>query len=300
VHDSAFVDYLRRACSRVNSGRSIYPYVFPIRNQRRPPKELPLRAGYFCMDTFTPLNENAYLAARRAVDCTMTAADRVLQGARYAYALVRPPGHHAERRIFGGFCYFNNAAIAAHYLSQFGRVAMLDIDYHHGNGTQYIFYDRADVLTVSIHGHPSFAYPYFSGFRQEVGEGAGKGYNFNLPLPETITPERYRKMLARAIRRIRRFAPRFLVVGLGFDTGAGDPTGSWPNRPADFGRIGAMIGQQGYPTLIVQEGGYRTRTIGANARNFFEGLARAAEKPGAAAPRRQATRAAAASGAATA
>jgi len=272
VHDSDFVDYLQRACKKVEPGRSIYPYVFPIRNQRRPPKELPLRAGYFCMDTFTPLNANAYLAARRAVDCALTAADMVLAGKRFAYALVRPPGHHAERRIFGGFCYFNNAAVAAHYLSQYGRVAVLDVDYHHGNGTQYIFYDRRDVLTVSIHGHPSFAYPYFSGFAEERGEGAGEGFNLNLPLPEKITATAYRDTLARALRRVRQFAPAFLVVSLGFDTGAGDPTGSWPNRAPDFARIGALIGQQAYPTVLIQEGGYRTRTIGANARHFFQGL----------------------------
>ncbi len=284
VHDGAFVDYLHRACARVSAGQSIYPYVFPVRNQRRPPKELPLRAGYFCMDTFTPLNENAYLAARRAVDCTLTAADRILQSARLAYALVRPPGHHAERRIFGGFCYFNNAAIAANYLSQFGRVAVLDVDYHHGNGTQYIFYDRSDVLTVSIHGHPSFAYPYFSGFREERGEGKGVGYNLNLPLPERITAEQYRKTLAKAVSRVARFKPDFLVLSLGFDTGAGDPTGTWPNRPTDFARIGAMIGRLPYPILVVQEGGYRTRMIGVNARQFFEGLAGAASSRAAPGP----------------
>jgi len=272
VHAGAFVDYLRRACALVPTGKSIYPYVFPIRNSARPPKELPLRAGYFCIDTFTPLNANAWLAARRAVDCTLTAAVQVLEGARVAYALVRPPGHHAERRAFGGFCYLNNAAIAGHYFSRYGRVAVLDIDYHHGNGTQNIFWSRNDVLTVSIHGHPSFAYPYFSGFREEVGEGAGKGFNLNLPLPEDASPEIYRRALAAALSRIERFDPSFLVLSLGYDTAAGDPTGSWRHRPADFRAIGTAIGALGYPTLVVQEGGYRTRTLGHNARAFFEGL----------------------------
>ena len=279
VHDGALVDYLRRACATLDAKHSVYPYVFPIRNAARPPKELPLRAGYFCIDTFTPLNRNAYLAARRAVDCALTAADRVLQGDRFAYALLRPPGHHAERRSFGGFCYFNNAAIAAHYLSRYGRVAVLDIDYHHGNGTQDIFYQRNDVLTVSIHGHPSFAYPYFSGFSEEEGEGPGAGYNLNLPLPETITPERYREALQRALQRIDRFDPAYLVVALGLDTGRGDPTGSWSNRPDDFLRIGSSIGAQGFPTLVIQEGGYRVRTLGPNARQFFVGLWEGGRQP---------------------
>ena len=277
VHDGRLVDYLRAACAAVGQGRSAYPYVFPIRNAMRPPKELPLRAGYFCIDTFTPINGNAWLAARRAVDCTLTATERVLEGQHLAYALVRPPGHHAERRAFGGFCYFNNAAIAANYLSRFGRVAVLDIDYHHGNGTQDIFYARADVLTVSIHGHPSFAYPYFSGFAGETGSGRGAGCNLNIPLPENLVPAAWREALKKALARVQRFGPDFLVLAAGFDTGRGDPTGSWSNRAEDFARIGADIGALGLPVVVVQEGGYRIRTLGSNVRHFFEGLAQGAE-----------------------
>jgi acetoin utilization deacetylase AcuC-like enzyme/GNAT superfamily N-acetyltransferase len=290
VHVGTFVDFLRKACAQVPAGKSVYPYVFPIRNPQRPPKDVPLRAGYYCIDTFTPLNANAWLAARRAVDCTLTAAERVLEGARVAYSLVRPPGHHAERRAFGGFCYFNNAAVAAHYLSRYGRVAVLDIDYHHGNGTQDIFWSRDDVLTISIHGHPSFAYPYFSGFREEIGEGRGQGFNVNLPLAESVDPEIYRIALAGALNRVRRFGPVYLVLSLGFDTAAGDPTGSWRNRPADFRRIGETIGAQGYPTLVVQEGGYRTRTLGTNARSFFAGLWQSISDPATRTPRRLAFR----------
>jgi acetoin utilization deacetylase AcuC-like enzyme len=272
VHDGDYVDYLKRACAQVPKGKSVYPYIFPIRNAQKMPKDLPLRAGYFCIDTFTPINANAWFAAREAVDCALTAADCVLYGAPFAYALVRPPGHHAERRSFGGFCYFNNAAIAAHYLSRFGKVAVLDIDYHHGNGTQDIFWRRADVLTVSIHGHPSFAYPYFSGFREEAGEGEGKGYNLNIPLPESLPPGGYFEALDKSLRRVVRHKPNFLVVALGFDTGVGDPTGSWSNRPKDFVEIGRRISALGVATVIVQEGGYRTRTLGANAHGFFKGI----------------------------
>lgn len=273
VHDARLIDYLKSACAEAPEKTSIYPYVFPVRNATRPPKERSVLAGYWCIDTFTPINQNAWPAARRAVDCTLTAAEAVLGGAPAAYALVRPPGHHAERKTFGGFCYLCNGAIAANYLSHYGKVAILDIDYHHGNGQQDIFYERADVLTVSIHGDPSFAYPYFTGFRDETGRGAGAGYNLNIPLPETVSPAQYLDALDQALLRISDFRPNYLVVSLGFDTGRGDPTGTWSNRPEDFRQIGARLAKQGYPTVLVQEGGYRIRTLGANARAFFEGFA---------------------------
>jgi len=273
VHDRGYVEYFKRVCQELPEGSSVYPYVFPLRNQARPPRELAVRAGYYCIDTFTPLNQNALKAALGAVDCALTGAEALLYGDRLAYALVRPPGHHAERQAFGGFCYFNNAAIAAHHLSQNGRkIAILDIDYHHGNGQQSIFWKRADVLTVSIHGNPRFAYPYFSGFAKEVGAAEGEGYNLNLPLPETIDAERYRKTLDLALGRIQRYDPEFLVVSLGMDTAKGDPTGTWRLVAADFVENGHRIGVLQKPTLVVQEGGYRTRTLGVNVRSFFTGL----------------------------
>ncbi|MFH1618975.1 MAG: acetylpolyamine amidohydrolase, partial [bacterium] len=272
VHDPDFVAYLRRTCEEITGNKSLYPYVFPIRNRMRPPKDRSVLAGYYCIDTFTPLNRTAYLAARRGVDCALSAARQVINGRTLAYALVRPPGHHAERRSFGGFCYFNNTAIAAQYLRPYGNVAILDVDYHHGNGQQDIFYDSPDVLTVSLHGHPRVAYPYFSGFEDERGSGPGMGYNINFPLPEHQNGETYRRTLKKALRLIKDFQPEFLIVALGLDTAKDDPTGSWTFLAKDFAENGRLIGSFKAPILVVQEGGYRTKTLGINVRNFFAGL----------------------------
>jgi len=231
-----------------------------------------MRAGYYCIDTFTPINSNAYLAAKRSVDCALTAAMTLLEGYRIAYALVRPPGHHAESAAFGGFCYFNSVAVAAEYLSKYGKIAILDIDYHHGNGQQEIFYERADVLTISIHGHPSIAYPFFTGFVSEKGKNDGKGFNINIPLPENVDGALYQKELADAIKLITEFEPQFLIIALGLDTAKDDPTGTWSLVAEDFENIGEMLGKLRFRTLVVQEGGYDTRQLGTNARHFFTGI----------------------------
>lgn len=272
IHDPGYVNYFKNVCKSLPPGKSVYPYVFPIRNAIRPPKDLSVKAGYYCIDTFTPLNQNAYLAARWGVSSTLTAAEEMLDGCNLAYVLTRPPGHHAERNVFGGFCYFNNNAIAADYLSLFGNIAILDIDYHHGNGQQQIFYERKDVFTVSIHGHPSFAYPYFSGFKDESGAGEGLGYNLNFPLPENLDGAGYRVTLAKALTAIQKYKPEYLVVALGLDTAKDDPTGTWQLAAKDFEENGRMIGQLKLPTLVVQEGGYKNRSLGINAKSFFTGL----------------------------
>lgn len=272
VHDKDYIQYLKKVCQNVPENKSIYPYVFPIRNNARRPIDLPIRAGYYCIDTFTPLNQNAFIAAKRAVDCTLTAADEILSGYEIAYALIRPPGHHAERRAFGGFCYFNNNAVSAKYLADHGKVSILDIDYHHGNGSQNIFYERSDIQTISIHGHPKFAYPYFTGFEEEKGKNDGMGFNVNFALKEKINGEEYRGYLKKALKKIVEFNPQFLIVALGLDPAKGDPTGTWSLTAGDFEENGKLIGKMKIPTLVIQEGGYRVQSLGVNARRFFEGL----------------------------
>lgn len=272
IHDPEYLTFLRDVCRQLPPDKTIYPSVFPGRNRFRKSRDVEVQIGCFCTDTTTPLNRNAFLAASGAVDCAVTGAEMLLEDYDLSYALVRPPGHHAERSKFGGFCYLNSTAAAAEYLSDYGRVAVLDIDFHHGNGTQDIFYERADVLTVSIHGDPSYAYPFFSGIAAETGAGEGKGFNLNLPLPEDCSVERYQQTLAKALRRIRTFKPDYLIIALGLDTAKSDPTGSWSLMAKDFHRNGEMIGALQLPTLVVQEGGYRTKTLGTNARFFFEGL----------------------------
>jgi acetoin utilization deacetylase AcuC-like enzyme len=274
VHDADYVRYFERVCSKLKPDDAVYPYVFPIRKRERQPLDEEVRAGYYCIDKFTPLTQNAYVAARAAVDCALSGADLIERGERLVYAICRPPGHHAERGVYGGFCYFANAGIAAHALSARGKVAVLDIDFHHGNGTQDIFYDRADVLTLSIHGDPSYAYPYFAGFADERGEGAGEGYNHNFPLPENVRDDDYLRVLEQALSLIEQFAPHCLVLSVGLDIAKGDPTGAWAITPDGFERIGGAIAALGLPTLAVQEGGYDTRVLGRNARHFLEGLQR--------------------------
>ncbi len=176
------------------------------------------------------------------MDCALTAAKKLLEGYHLAYALVRPPGHLAEPATFHGFCYFNSPAVAAQLLSTYRKTAILNVDYHHGNGQQEIFYDRPDILTISIHGHPSFAYSYFSGFVSEKGRGAGKDFNINMPLLENIDGELYHRTLKDALKRITSFRTNFLVIALGLDTAKEDPTGSWSLVAEDFESIGKMIG----------------------------------------------------------
>jgi acetoin utilization deacetylase AcuC-like enzyme/GNAT superfamily N-acetyltransferase len=272
VHSQNLLTFLKRGERELESGQLLYPNVFPVRRPDRVPKSWESQAGYFCIDTFTPVTSNAYKAARIAVNAALTGAERVAKGSPLCYALCRPPGHHAEARAFGGFCYFNNAAIAAHYLSALGKVAFLDIDHHHGNGSQDIFYQRSDVLFLSIHGHPKLCYPYFAGYRDEKGEGEGLGFNRNYPLYPGVDDNAYCETLAQAINTMKRFKPDYLVLSLGFDIMAGDPTGTFNVSARGMYRIGRMLAELGLPLLIVQEGGYSLRNLRVGASEFFRGV----------------------------
>jgi acetoin utilization deacetylase AcuC-like enzyme/GNAT superfamily N-acetyltransferase len=272
VHDKEYVFYLRSVCAKIKEGRPVYPDTFPIRRPDRRPKVLPVQSGYYCLDSSTPLYRNAYIAAISSVDTALTGADEILAGSRLAYAVCRPPGHHAGRRFYGGFCYLNNAAIAASYISMHTRTAILDLDFHHGNGTQDIFYDRRDILTISIHGHPDYSYPYFSGFENETGEGDGLGFNFNFPLEPGTDDRKYIKTLKKALDIIRSFKAEVIIVSLGFDILKGDPTGTFNLSINDFKVVGQLLAGQIKPLLVIQEGGYNLRNLGSGAVAFFSGI----------------------------
>ena len=187
--------------------------------------------------------------------------------------MARPPGHHAAADSFAGYCYLNNAAIAAQAWTDRGaRVAIVDVDYHHGNGTQQIFYERDDVLFVSIHADPVREYPYFAGYADERGAGAGAGFNLNLPLEAGVTNARYLAILDQALAAIADFAPRFLVLSAGFDTFGGDPIGDFALTADAYPLIGERIAMLDLPTLVVQEGGYAVAALGENAVGLLRGL----------------------------
>ena len=232
------------------------------------------RLGWFSFDTSSPLCEGSWSAARASVDIALSGVDRVLAGERLVYSLCRPPGHHATRSAFGGFCLLNNAAIAAQALIDAGaqRVTVLDVDAHHGNGTQQIFYQRSDVQFVSIHMDPDQNYPWFVGRAHERGDGPGAGANLNLPLPLGTTGDRYLADLATGIDAVSAFDPQYVVVSLGVDPADGDPTAGLCLTTSDFGDVGAAIGAIDRPMLVVQEGGYQLHRVGADVLAVLDGI----------------------------
>jgi acetoin utilization deacetylase AcuC-like enzyme len=281
VHDPQFVEFLGSAArdwaATGNRGEAI-PDCWPARRMaQKRPTSITGKLGYYAMAGETSITPGTWEAARAAADVALTGAERLRGGAKAAFALCRPPGHHAARDLYGGYCFLNNAAVAAQYLRDQGaaRVAILDVDFHHGNGTQDIFYERADVLFVSLHGDPAEAFPYFSGYADEAGAGAGAGFNVNFPLPRATEFTTWRGALEAGLGRIRDFGPDALVVSLGVDTFAGDPISFFRLQSADFATYGGMIATCRVPTLFVLEGGYAIAEVGINVVNVLTGFEQA-------------------------
>lgn len=272
---------LYNTAAQLPPDETFYPSVFPKSEQARPDPTNIQHAGCFCFDSGTPLNAKTLEAASWSAACAHEAAVLLRKHQLpMAYSLSRPPGHHATQRLFGGYSYFNNAAIAAKYLRRHGRVAILDIDFHHGNGTQRIFYRDPKVLFVSIHGDPRDFYPYFSGHSNECGTGPGEGFNLNLPLPGGCDGDEYMRVLGQhAIPTIQNFDPEYLVISAGHDAYVDDPVGHFALEEDDFALLGEQIGRLGYPMLVVQEGGYCTEQLGRIVHTFLAGVRRGVTKP---------------------
>ena len=274
LHDPAYVTYLRETSADLTGGRNrfVMPSVFPYTATGRTPTGR-ARHGTYCFDTFTALTAGTYAAALGGAAAAIRAAEVVAAGERVVYVLTRPPGHHAEKARCGGYSFLNNAALAADRLSKLGKVAVLDLDVHHGNGTQHLFYARPDVLTVSIHGDPAGLFPYFSGYADETGTGKGRGFCRNLPLPPGTTEREYGPALATALDVVAKYRPLFLVVSFGTDTHEADPIGGFKLPTAYFAEMGAAVRQLALPTVIVQEGGYNREVIGECVAGFLGPLA---------------------------
>lgn len=270
THDPRLIE-LYRAAMKIEEGKTFYPSVFPKRRETEPDPSDIKQAGYFCLDSGTPLTSVTWDVAVWSAGCAVEAARAVKAGASLSYALCRPPGHHASRDLFGGYCYFNNAALAAGELP--GRVAILDIDFHHGNGTQELFWRDPRVLFISIHGDPREFYPYFSGFASERGDGNGSGSTINLPLPRGCDAQEYLRVLEdEVITELKAFGPDVIVLSAGLDTFVRDPIGAFTLDTADFRRLGERIGAFGKPVVAIQEGGYCTDALGANVVALLHGL----------------------------
>ncbi len=269
VHDKDYIDFLASAwtewlASEARDKSTLLPATFALRRHPQKPTSLLGRAGYYMMDLSACIVAGTYPAALASANCALSAAEAVVNGESAAFALCRPPGHHAGKDYAGGYCFINNASVAAHWLSAQGNVALLDIDYHCGNGTQDIFYDRADVLTISVHADPHVEYPYYAGYANETGTGAGVGFHKNFPLEKGADDARYLSALEEALNLIRKFAPQVLVLSAGMDIYADDPLGTIKITTAGIGEIGKRISALALPTVIIMEGGYNNDALGRN------------------------------------
>lgn len=279
VHTADYIAFLQRAFTDwTAAGRpgDAFPYVFPVRG-RRPLnlKRIDAELGQYAYDCGTPITAQTWEAAYWNAQTALSAMADILAGARNCFALCRPPGHHAGADYMGGYCYLNNVAIAAQAAISGGakRVAILDVDYHHGNGTQDIFYERGDVLTISLHADPKMDYPFYWGHTDETGAGNGAGTNLNLPMPRGTRWPAYKEQLARGIEAVAAFKPDILLVPFGADTYAHDPISFFNIETPDYAQMGSAIAKLGLPTLITMEGGYAIDALGANVARFLSGFA---------------------------
>ncbi len=276
-HTPEYVQFLKHIYARWSrkpgAPEEVIPNIHPQRRDFGYPAAADGQVGYHTADTSSPIGKHTWESAYWSAQTAAHAADLVLKGGDSVYALCRPPGHHAMREIAGGFCYLNNAGVAAEVLRQdHERVAILDVDVHHGNGTQDVFYERPDVLTVSLHVDPVRFYPFFWGHADERGDGPGQGYNLNIPLPRRTADDAYLAALDQALMRIDAFAPGALVVALGLDSFEGDPFEGFSITTPGFARIAGAIAGLGLPTVIVQEGGYICPELGDNLTSFLTGF----------------------------
>jgi acetoin utilization deacetylase AcuC-like enzyme len=280
VHEDRYVKFLETAHDRWlhidGASEAVTPNIHPVSRDNNYPASIVAQAGWHMMDASAPVSADTFESARWSAASAVAAAEAVLDGASAAYALARPPGHHARQDAAAGFCYFNNSAIAAVRLRRkYEKLAILDVDLHHGNGTQDIFYERDDILTVSIHADPARFYPFFWGAENERGAGAGEGYNANFPLARGSDDNAFLPALDRALAKIDDYNPGAIVIALGLDAFEGDPFGGLSVTTAGFGRIGAAIAAAGArPTVIVQEGGYLCDALGDNLASFLDGFTR--------------------------
>lgn len=277
---SAWTEWLGAApeAAAASDKTALLPATFAAKRDHLP-KSILGKAGFFLLDLSVPVVEGTYAAALASANCALSAAETIASSVApsssfilhaSSFALCRPPGHHAGREIAGGYCFLNNAAIAAQWLTRFGKVAILDVDYHAGNGTQDIFYTRRDVLTISIHADPSFEYPYYAGYADETGAGDGLGFHRNFPLPAGTDDTAYLATLDEAIELIAAHHPQFLVVSLGMDTYSHDPLGTFKLTREGIEEIGRRIAALRLPTAIIMEGGYNTEALGENVAAFLD------------------------------
>jgi acetoin utilization deacetylase AcuC-like enzyme len=280
VHDPDYINFLATCWTEwlasdpevaaTPEQHAFLPATFALRRKARPTSSLHGRGGYYIMDLSACIVEGTYKAALSSANCALSAAVSIVNGQSSAFGLCRPPGHHAGRDYAGGYCFINNASVAANWLSSKGKVALLDIDYHAGNGTQDIFYERSDVLTISIHGDPDFEYPHYAGFADETGDGKGLGFHKNFPLPVGTDDTRYLAALDSALFMIRDFAADYLVISAGMDTFDGDPLGKFHVTQNGIHEMGQRIAGLNLPTTVIMEGGYANMVLGTNIVTFLE------------------------------